>query len=361
MGAAGFDILAGIRAVRHMAGARKSGEAGGMATLADVARRAGVSSATASRIINGSPKPVAEELRERVLAAVAELQYVPNAHAQMLARSHRNAVGVVVHDVSDPYFAEITRGLQRIATDHGRLVIICNTYRDPGKELEYVELLRAHQVAAIILAGSGYHDQAFTELLDSKLSVYERTGGRVAVIGRHEHAGDAVVPDNEQGGYLAGDHLYSLGHTEVGVIAGPRNLTTTTDRLSGLSRAARRHGQELSTSHIVYADFDRDGGAAAAASLLARHPTLTAIAALNDSMAVGALACLRGMPRKVSVTGFDDMPIARDVTPALTSVRLPLAEMGARAMTLALAEAGTEARVERIGAELIRRESTQPV
>ncbi|HEX8348087.1 MAG TPA: LacI family DNA-binding transcriptional regulator [Actinoplanes sp.] len=332
-----------------------------MATLADVARRAGVSSATASRIINGSPKPVAEELRERVLAAVAELQYVPNAHAQMLARSHRNAVGVVVHDVSDPYFAEITRGLQRIATDHGRLVIICNTYRDPGKELEYVELLRAHQVAAIILAGSGYHDQAFTELLDSKLSVYERTGGRVAVIGRHEHAGDAVVPDNEQGGYLAGDHLYSLGHTEVGVIAGPRNLTTTTDRLSGLSRAARRHGQELSTSHIVYADFDRDGGAAAAASLLARHPTLTAIAALNDSMAVGALACLRGMPRKVSVTGFDDMPIARDVTPALTSVRLPLAEMGARAMTLALAEAGTEARVERIGAELIRRESTQPV
>ena len=332
-----------------------------MATLADVARRAGVSSATASRIINGSPKPVAEELRERVLAAVAELQYVPNAHAQMLARSHRNAVGVVVHDVSDPYFAEITRGLQRIATDHGRLVIICNTYRDPGKELEYVELLRAHQVAAIILAGSGYHDQAFTELLDSKLTVYERTGGRVAVIGRHEHAGDAVVPDNEQGGYLAGDHLYSLGHTEVGVIAGPRNLTTTTDRLSGLSRAARRHGQELSASHIVYADFDRDGGAAAAASLLARHPTLTAIAALNDSMAVGALACLRGMPRKVSVTGFDDMPIARDVTPALTSVRLPLAEMGARAMTLALAEAGTEARVERIGAELIRRESTQPL
>src|SRR3712207_289788 len=309
-----------------------------MATLADVARRAGVSPATASRVINGSSKPVTDELRERVLRAVAELQYVPNAHAQMLARSHRNAVGVVVHDVSDPYFAEITRGLQRIATDHGRLVIICNTYRDPDKELEYVELLRAHQVAAIILAGSGYHDQAFTELLDTKLTVYERTGGRVAVIGRHEHAGDAVVPDNEQGGYLAGDHLYSLGHIEVGVIAGPRNLTTTTDRLSGLTRAAHEHGHELSASHIVYADFDRDGGAAAAASLLARHPALTAIAALNDSMAVGALACLRTMPRKVSVTGFDDMPIAQDVTPALTSVRLPLAEMGARAMTLALAE-----------------------
>jgi LacI family transcriptional regulator len=92
-----------------------------MATLADVARRAGVSQATASRIINGSAKPVTEPLRARVLAAVEELQYVPNAHAQSLARSQRSAIGVIVHDVSDPYFAEITRGLQRVATEHGRL------------------------------------------------------------------------------------------------------------------------------------------------------------------------------------------------------------------------------------------------
>ena len=98
---------------------------------------------------------------------------MPNAHAQLLARSHRTAVGVIVHDVSDPYFAEITRGLQRVATDHGRLVIICNSYRDPDRELEYVELLRAHQVAAIILAGSGYHDAAFTKALNEKLAAYE--------------------------------------------------------------------------------------------------------------------------------------------------------------------------------------------
>jgi LacI family transcriptional regulator len=332
-----------------------------MATLADVARRAGVSTATASRIINGNPKPVADVLRERVLAAVAELQYVPNAHAQMLARSDRSAVGVIVHDVSDPYFAEITRGLQRVATEHGRLVIICNTYRNPDRELEYIELLHAHQVAAIILAGSGYLDPAFAGRLDAKLRVYEQTGGRVAVIGRHEHSGDAVVPDNELGGFLAGDHLFSLGHTEIGVIAGPRILTTTADRLTGLRRAARVHRRKLPTRRIVYADFDRDGGAAATATLLAAHPQLTAIAALNDSMAVGALACLRSVPRRISVTGFDDMPIARDVTPALTSVRLPLAEMGARAMALALDEAGTAPRVERIGAELIRRDSSGPV
>jgi LacI family transcriptional regulator len=335
-----------------------------VATLADVARRAGVSTATASRIINNSPKPVAEALRERVLAAVAELQFVPNAHAQQLARADRSAVGVIVHDVSDPYFAEITRGLQRVATDHGRLVIICNSYRDPERELAYVELLHAHQVAAIVLAGSGYHDAPVTARLESRLRIYERTGGRVAVIGRHEHAGDAIVPANEHGGYLAGDALYRLGHTAIGVIAGPRHLTTTTDRLAGLRRAAREHGRRILTRHIAYADFDRNGGAAAAAELLDRSPGLTAIAALNDSMAIGALTCLRtrgvDVPGDVSLIGFDDMPISIDVTPALSTVRLPLVDIGARAMSLALREHdGRGPLVEHAEATLVLRESTQ--
>jgi LacI family transcriptional regulator len=332
-----------------------------MATLADVARRAGVSTATASRIINGSSKPVADTLRERVLAAVAELQYVPNAHAQMLARSHRSAVGVIVHDVSDPYFAEITRGLQRVASAHGRLVIICNSFREPERELEYLELLHAHQVAAIVVAGSGYLDEDASGRLDARMRAYEATGGRIAVVGRHGRIGDAVLPDNEQGGFLAADHLYTLGHTEVGVIAGPAGLTTTADRLDGLRRAARQHKRKLPKQRIVHADFTRDGGAAATATLLAADPALTALVALNDSMAVGALATLRSAGRKAAVVGFDDMPIARDVTPSLTSVRLPLTEMGSRAMELALGEPGADPRTERVGAELIQRESTWPL
>jgi LacI family transcriptional regulator len=336
-----------------------------MATLADVARRAGVSQATASRIINGSNKLVTEELRARVLRAVEELQYVPNAHAQLLARAQRTAVGVIVHDVSDPYFAEITRGLQKVATEYGRLVIICNSYRDPDRELEYVELLRAHQVAAIILAGSGYHDATFTRSLNMKLEAYVRTGGRVSVIGRHELHGDSVMPDNETGGYLIGVEMFELGHKRVGVVAGPKVLTTTTDRLAGLRRAAREHGRTLAPKRIVYADFDRDSGAAAAAELLDANPDLTAIIALNDSMAIGVLSLLRSrgiaVPEQMSVAGFDDMPIARDVTPPLTTVRLPLAEMGARAMSLALeAAAGTAPRVERAEVDVVRRESAGP-
>ncbi len=335
-----------------------------MATLADVARRAGVSPATASRIINGSSKPVTEALRIRVLAAVEELQYVPNAHAQSLARAHRDTVGVIVHNVSDPYFAEITSGLWRVATEQGRLVIICNTYRDRQRELEYVELLRAQQVAAIILTGSGYHDPAFVKALNAKLEVYEKSGGRVAVIGRHDHASNAVMPANEMGGYLIGRELFESGHRRIGVIAGPAQLTTTTDRLAGLRRATREYGRALPGRRIVYADFDRDSGAAAAADLLDAAPDLTAIVALNDTIAIGALAMLRArgveVPGRVSVTGFDDIPMARDVTPALTTVRLPLADMGARAMTLALGPSadGTGQRVEEVPAVLVRRESS---
>ncbi|MFI6762064.1 LacI family DNA-binding transcriptional regulator, partial [Micromonospora sp. NPDC050417] len=142
--------------------------------------------------------------------------------------------------------------------------------------------------------------------------------------------------------------------------AGPKHLTTTTDRLTGLRHAARDHGHKLPTRHIAYANFDRDSGATATAHLLDTQPHLTAIAALNDTMAIGALALLRTrgikVPEQISVTGFDDMPIARDVTPTLTTVRLPLAEMGARAMTLALQTPGVH-QVEQVPAELIRRQS----
>jgi LacI family transcriptional regulator len=335
----------------------------GAVTLADVARRARVSPATASRVINGSAKHVAEELKARVLKAVEELRYVPNAHAQSLARSQRSAVGVIVHDVSDPYFAEITRGLQRVATEHGRLLVICNSYRDPARELEYVEMLRGQQVAAIVLAGSGYHDAQFTRDLNTKLRAYQQGGGRVAVIGRHELVGDSVVPANEVGAFLVGEHLFGLGHRHVGVIAGPKVLTTTTDRLAGLRRAARDHGRTLPSRRIVYTDFTRDGGADAVQGLLDAEPGLTAIVALNDSVAVGVLAALRergvAVPGEVSVVGFDDMPIARDMTPPLTTVRLPLVEMGVRAMTLALGT-GEHATplVEHVDASIVARGST---
>jgi LacI family transcriptional regulator len=330
-------------------------------TLADVAKRARVSPATASRVINGSAKRVTGELKERVLKAVSDLRYVPNAHAQHLARSQRSAVGVIVHDVSDPYFAEITRGLQRVATDGGRLLVICNSYGEPERELAYVELLRAQQVHALVLAGSGYHDAVFTKKINGQLEAYARSGGRVSVIGRHDHVGSAVMPDNEHGGYLATRKLYELGHTRVGVVSGPKVLTTTTDRLAGVRRAAKERGPGVPAPRVVHADFSRDGGAAATRQLLESYRGMTAILALNDSMAVGALSVLRAarirVPEEVSVVGFDDMPIAVDVTPSLTTVRLPLIDMGTRAMTLALDTEAPADRREIVEVSLVWRES----
>ena len=345
-----------------------------MVTLADVARRAGVSVATASRVINDTPYTIAPELRERVLAAVRELRYVPNAHARALARSSSGVIGVIVHDVSDPYFAEVTRGLQRVATAHGRLVTICNSYRVPRRELDYLRLLRAQRVDGLVYTGSGYLDETFNRALEEHLRALVDDGARVVLLARHElaepDAVDALLPDNVGGSKALGAFLAEAGHREVGVIAGPPELSTTVDRLRGLRDGLATGGVALPDSRVVHGDFTRGAGADGVRALLRDGAPLSAVVALNDAMAVGALRELRRaglrVPDDLSLTGFGDMPIARDVTPALTTVRLPLDDMGARAMALLREErpAATDgrprpARREAVPATLVVRDSVR--
>ncbi len=331
-------------------------------TLAEVAARAGVSLATASRSLNGSKRGVAEDLRARVLAAANELGYVPNAQAQALARSSSSLVGVIIHDVSDSYFSEITRGILNVAGGAGRLVTFCNSYRDPAREMEYVRLLHAQRVAALIMAGSGLDDRAYSQAMAAQIAAFTASGGRVAFIGRHNIPGDAVVPDNVGGARAIGRLLAELGHRRIGVIGGPPLVTTSRDRLDGFRSGLRDYGIALAPQQIAGGDFSRDGGTRAAIELIERDPELTAIFALNDPMAVGALAALRqrgiAVPDRISVVGFDDIPLASDVTPALTTVRVPMIEMGARAMTLALEPSDAELRVEHLPTEVIIRASS---
>lgn len=333
-------------------------------TLADVARRAGVSLATASRVLNDSSYPVKDELRARVLTAAEELHYVPNAHAQALARASTHTVGVIVHDVSDPYFSEITRGIQRVASEADRLVIICNTYRDLERELAYVRLLHSQRVEAIILAGSGYDDRSFSQKLTTQVATFTAAGGRISLIGRHHLAGDAVIADNVGGGRALARVLIELGHRQFGVINGPPLLTTTRDRLDGFRSGLHEAGIALPPGHEVDSDFSRDGSLRATHELLAQAPDITAIFALNDTMAVGVLAALRergiAVPDDISVVGFDDISITRDVTPALSTVRVPMVEMGARAMQLALSPNQSELRIEHLPTKVILRASTAP-
>jgi len=336
----------------------------GSPTISDVARRAGVSVATASRTLNGA-RPVGEALREQVVAAARELGYSPNPHAQALAQASDASVGVVVHDVTDPYFSEIVRGMLQASAQTERLVLICNTYRDRERELAYIAHFRAQRVKALVLAGSGLEDRDFGARMAGQITAFEATGGRAVLIGRHYAPGDAVIPDNLGGARDLARTLASLGHRRIGVISGPANLTTTFDRLAGFRMGLNDSGLELAADSVLTGDFTRDGGERAVVELVSRMPDLTAIFALNDVMAIGALSGLRSLNRRVpediSLAGFDDIPIAKDLMPSLTTVRVPMFQMGARALALAMEPLGAGLRVEHLPTELVVRDSTGPV
>ena len=329
-------------------------------TLADVAQRAGVSKATASRVLGGSQDRVSPRLTEAVMEAAAALSYVPNPHAQALARASSPAVALIVHDIDDPYFSEIARGALGAAARHERLVMIGTTFRDPEREVAYVREMRAQQIHAILLAGSSRRGFAVGGGLAEELAAYHREGGRVAVM-MAGHGYPAVIPDNLAGGRMAAEHLAGLGHERIAVIAGPREIASVSDRLAGFEKALADAG--LRAPAVVCSDFTRDGGEKATAQVLEDHGDVTAILALNDLMAVGAIRHLvgsgRSVPGDISVMGYDDVPIAADLTPALTTVKVPMAEMGAAAMDLALnADPESEPDTIVFDTSLVVREST---
>ncbi len=334
------------------------------ARLRDVAHRAGVSVATASRVLSGGADGVSSERRDAVLAAARALQYVPNAHAQALARAGTSDIGAILHDVSDSYFSEIVRGLQRAAVEADRLVTVCNSYRDPERELAYVGLLRSQRVGALILTGSGLDDRSYSERLAAQIGAFAATGGRPVFIGRHHVAGDAVLPDNVGGARALARALLGLGHRRFALIGGPPLLTTTRDRYDGFAAGLAEHGIALDPRAVVPGDFSREGGMRAMTELLDAGTDATCVFAMNDAMALGALRVLRArgvaVPARMSLAGFDDIPATLDTNPTLTTVRIPLVEMGALAVALALEPPSDELRVRHIGADVALRESTAP-
>ncbi|AGM04368.1 LacI family DNA-binding transcriptional regulator [Amycolatopsis keratiniphila] len=334
-------------------------------TLEDVARTADVSLATASRVLNGTAT-VRGDLRERVIAAAAELSYTPNAHAQALAGGSQPTVGVICHDVGDPYFAAIAGGIMRAASENDLLVMLASTFRDPAKEVAYVSTLRAQRASAILLIGSAFEDKAWEKAMAAELEPYRRGGGHVAAVSRHRGLKvDTVQPDNRGGGAELAKALLDLGHRRFAVLAGPKSLTTVVDRLDGFAAELLEHGVELAEDDVFEAAFTRDGGYEAMEKVLARPRKQwpTCVFAVTDVMAIGAMSALRdagvSVPGEMSIAGFDDIPVVRDLTPALTTVALPLEKLGERAMDLALkASPGTRPRVVKMSGEVVLRRST---
>ncbi|HEY2204101.1 MAG TPA: LacI family DNA-binding transcriptional regulator [Pseudonocardia sp.] len=314
---------------------------GGYVTLAQVASAARVSLATASRVLNGGARVVRPELRDRVLAAARRLSYVPNAHAQALAGGATATVGLVMHDVSDPYFASITRGAMQVAAEHGVLVVLGSTFRSPEREIEYVSLLRGQRTRAILLVGSGFTDPGYLREMGAELAGYQGSGGRYAFISHHDLPGAAVLPDNRGGAAEVARALVRLGHRRIAVAGGPPRLNTVEHRVGGFVEALAAAGVPSADVTVVEREFSEEGGYVAAHDLVTAGLPATALFCASDVMAIGALLALRergvAVPGRLSLIGFDDIPIARHLTPALSTVALDLEEMGRRAMELVLA------------------------
>lgn len=331
------------------------------ATLHDVARRAGVSLATASRVLNGSSRNPRPDVVERVRAAAADLGYVANAYAQALARQSTDLIGLVVHDIADPYFSTIAQGVQRAAREVGRQVMLAATDRDPAIEREAVRAFAGHRTDAIILAGSRWSSVDDSPVIE-ELDRYREAGGRVAVVGQQIAGTRAVVPGNREGAAALAAALHDLGHRRFAILAGPRTLVTAEDRAAGFRSALAERG--LSPAVTIHSGFTRDGGHDGARELLAGsgtgEDTALCVFAVNDVMAIGAVAAFRAaglnVPTDVQIAGFDDIPTLRDFEPSLSTVRLPLTVLGRQAVTLAMdSDAGP---VITVAGEVVLRDST---
>jgi len=330
-------------------------------TIKDVARLAGVSTATVSHVINET-RYVSAELQERVLHAMEALNYRPNVLAQGLRRGETHTIGLVVPDNANPFFAEVSRVVEDVGFDRGYSVILCNTGDDLERERVYIDVLIAKQVDGIIFIAAGDHHEHLVELTSANVPLV------LADRDVKQSRADVVLVDNEQGGYRATGHLLDLGHQRIGCIAGPSEATPSADRVKGYERALREAGASVYERLVVQGDFRYKGGEEAADRLLGLDSPPSAIFACNDLMAIGTLRAIRKaglrVPEDISVVGYDDIPLASAVSPPLTTVAQPVTELARISTELLLSRIEDEAPrdLERIvlDTDLVIRDSSGP-
>ena len=297
------------------------------ATIQDVARAAGVSAATVSRVLNGYD--VSPERAAAVHRAVQELDYQPNGAARALRRQVADVWSAIVADVENPFFTSVVRGLEDAARQHGYRVILCNSDEELSREREYFDVAIAERVGGVVVAVASTKQSRLDALLDNNIPV-------VAIDRRPEgHAVDCVLVDNRAGALQATTHLLDSGARNVACITGPSRLSTANERLAGAKEAVRRAGLDL---QVVRRDFRVGGGHDATMELFKSSSPPDALFVANNLMTVGAMTALREMGRRVPhdvlVVGFDDAPWTELTEPALTVVAQPTYEIGTTAAEL---------------------------
>ena len=298
-------------------------------TIADVARRAGVSVGTVSNVLS-NPRAVRAQTRRRVEVAIAELNYRPNRIAQSLSRRHTNIVGMVVPDISNPFFSELMLGVEHVLNAADYAVVFGNAHDDAAKQRRYFDGFRERRVDGMVIAitpGTEIEDVASVGA-DLPVVMVDRT-----LSGWH---GDEVVGDNAAGMEMAVAHLYQLGHRRLALVNGETRLSTAAQRSEGFERALRARG--LSPVLLSVGSFTLESGFAQAAQLFSMAQRPTGICAGNDLLAMAVIAAANEyglrVPEDLSVVGYDDITYARLVSPSLTTVRQSAYSMGTEAARL---------------------------
>ncbi len=300
-----------------------------MASINEVAARAGVSIATVSRVLNNHPR-VKPHLRERVLQAINELGYQPSGIARNMRSQSLRVIGLIITDIQNPFFTSLVRAVEDVAYENQHTVLLCNSDEDIEKERLYVDVLSRERVAGVIVIPTGReHLEPLRNLRVPIVVADRKLPGLVC---------DTVVIDNRAGAYAATDHLIRLGHRRIGLVCAPLGISVGRERREGYEDALRDHGIAVDETLIRVGDLKQSGGLRAAQELLSLASPPTAIFSVNNLMTLGTFQVVqeRGMriPDDISLVGFDDMPWFPLLSPPLTSVRQPTYQIGAEAARL---------------------------
>jgi len=335
-----------------------------MATMKEVAEEAGVSITTVSHVVNGT-RYVSPETTSKVEEAMDELGYRPNVVAQGLATKKTNSIGLLLSDISNPFFSTLTRGVEDYASEKNYSLVVCNTEEDPLQEKLYVELLTQRMIDGMLLTlNSPKANQKLREVQVPFVLIDRLVSGL---------SGDAVLADNVKGAMRAINYLINKGHHRIGIIVGPKETTPGEERLEGYRNALYENDISVEDKLIQQAEFTISGGAEACKNLLELEDPPTAVFSTNNTITIGAMEVIKekGLkcPEGVSMMAFDDFDWMRISDPPLTTISHDPYEMGYKAAEMLFrkiengaSESTTNSqKIVRTDVELVKRESVCPI
>ncbi|MYW64611.1 substrate-binding domain-containing protein [Streptomyces sp. SID8379] len=343
---------------------------GERATIRDVAARAGVSVATVSRVLAGT-YPTSAASRAKVLRAAKDLDYVANAHARALAGAGRKTIAVLMLDVVSSFYAAVAQGVEMEAARHERLTLVASTGADPARELALVQMMREQAAEAVVLVGGVVEDDEYRARMARYAQSLAAAGSRLVLCGRPAPAPDVpalvVEYDNEAGAHAITSHLLGAGHRRIAMIGYQPGNTTGEGRVRGCLRALADHGVPRSDVLLHDIGFGQNNGDRAIRELLDKcdgRPDFTAVVAGDDRVAAAVVKALAEyglrVPDDISVVGYNDDPVAADMTPGLTTVHIPGEELGRTAVRLALGgSARTGQQRHLLGTHIVVRDSVR--